>query len=463
MRPNKTKHDWIALALFVSLVTIGWLMIYAAGHNDQSDYLIDLASPAGKQLIFIGVSAVLFALVSIIDIKFWRTFAYPIFALSMLVLVLVLMAGATIKGSTSWFVIGNFSLQPSEFAKIATCLAMAAFLSYYRTDLKHFKYQVGALSIMAVPAALILLQPDAGSALVFTSFLLMLYREGMPRLLYIGLILFTALVISALLFPVTHVIAIILLFAAAVLSVQLEFQLLWITGLLVIAIAELVVVPAPTPWPVLAFNSVLLVIAAFRRVRARFARHVVLVIPAVVLCVGGALMVNHAFANLLEPHQQDRINVWLHPDQCDPQGSLYNVLQSKIAIGSGGFMGKGYLQGTMTSLNYVPEQTTDFIFSTVGEEQGFLGSAGIILIFTFLLIRIIAMAERMRSAFSRHYAYGVLGILFFHVFINIGMTMGIVPIIGIPLPFLSYGGSSLLAFSIMFAILFKMDRERFSA
>ncbi|MDX1477641.1 MAG: rod shape-determining protein RodA [Saprospiraceae bacterium] len=462
MRPTKSKHDWIALALFVSLVIVGWLMIYAAGYNQQPDArLLSLSAPAGKQLLFIGVAAVLFVLVNIVDTKFWRTFAYPLYVLSLVMLVLVLLLGHTVKGSTSWFAIGAFSFQPAEFAKFSTCLALAGFLSYYRTDLKRLRYQLGALGLMGLPAMLIMVQPDAGSALVFSSFLLLLYREGMPTVLYIAGACLIALVISALLFPILHLVAVILLLAAALLSLQLKDQLLWGFGLVGLAIAEVVFLPAPMPWPVLLFNGLLLVIAVARRIMARYPRHVVVAIPAVVIGIGLVFLVHHAFTRILEPHQQDRINVWLHPEQCDPQGSLYNVLQSKIAIGSGGVMGKGFLKGTMTNLNYVPEQTTDFIFSTIGEEQGFVGSAGVIILYTFLLLRIVSMAERMRSAFSRHYAYGLLGILFFHFFINIGMTMGIVPIIGIPLPFVSYGGSSLIVFSLMFGVLFKMDRERY--
>lgn len=462
MRPKKSKHDWIALALFASLVIVGWLMIYAAGYDQQNGQsILTLATPAGKQLLFIAVSAALFVIVNVIDTKFWHTFAYPIYALSLLLLVLVLVIGVTIKGSTSWFSFGTFSLQPAEFVKFTTCLALAGFLSYYRTDLKRLRYQVGALGLMGLPAVLIILQPDAGSALVFSSFLLVLYREGLPSVLYVAGALVIALVISALVFPVQQVIALLLLFAGAALSLQLKDQWLWVPGLLALALVEILFLPSPMPWQVLVFNAGLLIVASFRRIKARFTRHVVVALPAVVFCTGVVFFVNYAFTNLLEPHQQDRINVWLHPEECDPQGSLYNVLQSKIAIGSGGVMGKGFLKGSMTNLNYVPEQTTDFIFSTIGEEQGFVGSAGIIVIYTLLLLRIVAMAERMRSSFARHYAYGLLGILFFHFFINIGMTMGIVPIIGIPLPFVSYGGSSLIAFSIMFGILFKMDRERF--
>ncbi len=463
MHATRKRHvDWIALALFVSLVIIGWLMIYAAGYDQQSaDSLLSLNTPAGKQLLFIGIALVVFVPVYLIDIKFWGTFSYLFYALAMCLLVLVLFLGTSIKGATSWFTAGGFSLQPSEFAKFGTALAIASFLNSYRTDLRVLRYQVGAVGLLAAPAFLIFLQPDAGSALVFISFFLVLYRAGMPALLYIVGIAMIAMVISALLFPPFLVIAVLILTAAFFSSVQLHDHFIWLPAFVILAITEIFLWEFLIPLPVIILNTVLLIIAAYRRVRARFARHVVVLVPTVIISVGLIFFVSYAFTNILQPHQQDRINVWLHPEQCDPQGSLYNILQSKIAIGSGGLKGKGFLQGSMTNLNYVPEQTTDFIFSTIGEEQGFIGSGSIIILYAFLLLRIIAMAERARSAFVRYYAYSVVGILFMHFFINIGMTMGMVPIIGIPLPFISYGGSSLIAFTIMMAVLFKMDMSRF--
>jgi len=353
------------------------------------------------------------------------------------------------------------SLQPSEFAKFATCLALAGFLSYYKTDLRQIKYQVSAVALFAFPALLILLQPDAGSALVFSSFFILLYRQGMPVLIYLAGALLVILFIVSLLYPVLMVTAMVLLLAAAIISSSLKDAYVWVGGFIVLGVAELFLAPVISSWPVVSLNAILLCIAIFRRVRTGISRQLALVLPATILSVAYIFMVNYGFTQLLEPHQQDRINVWLRPELCDPRGSLYNVLQSKIAIGSGGLSGKGFLQGTMTNLNFVPEQTTDFIFSTIGEEQGLIGSVGIILLYSFLLLRISVMAERMRSEFARHYAYGVLGILFFHFFINIGMTMGIVPIIGIPLPFISYGGSSLVAFTMMMAVLIKMDSNRF--
>lgn len=465
MHATRKRHvDWIALALFVSLVFIGWLMIFAAGYDQQStESLFSLKTQAGKQLLFIGVAALIFIPVYIIDIKFWSTFSYLIYALTLIALILVLFLGITVKGATSWFTAGGFSLQPSEFAKFGASLAIASFLSSFRTDLRVLRYQFGAIALLAAPALLIFMQPDAGSALVFISFFMVLYRAGMPALLYVFGIAMIGLVISALLFPPFLVIAILILMAAFISSLQLKDHLIWLPAFVVLAFTEIFLWEYLIPLPVILLNTVLLIISAIRRVRARFARHIVVLVPTIVVSVGLIFFVSYAFTNILEPHQQDRINVWLHPEQCDPQGSLYNVLQSKIAIGSGGIKGKGFLRGSMTNLNYVPEQTTDFIFSTIGEEQGFIGSASIIILYAFLLLRITTMAERARSVFVRYYAYGVASILFMHFFINIGMTMGMVPIIGIPLPFISYGGSSLIAFTIMMAVLFKMDKSRFES
>jgi rod shape determining protein RodA len=465
MHATRKRHvDWIALALFVSLIIIGWLMIYAAGYDQQStESLLGMGTPAGKQLIFIGVAIVVFIPVYLIDIKFWGTFSYLLYALTLFLLILVLVFGTTIKGATSWFTAGGFSLQPSEFAKFGTCLAVASFLSSFRTDLRLFRYQAGAVALMVAPAILIFLQPDAGSALVFISFFLVLYRAGMPALLFIFGNASFGLVISALMFPPFLVIAILILLAAFLSSMQLKDHLIWLPAFIILIIVEILLWEYLIPLPVILLNTVLLTISAYRRIRARFARHIVVLVPTIIMSVGLIFFVSYAFTNIMEPHQQDRINVWLHPEQCDPQGSLYNVLQSKIAIGSGGFQGKGFLQGSMTNLNYVPEQTTDFIFSTIGEEQGFVGSASIIILYAFLLLRIIAMAERARTGFVKYYAYSVVGVLFMHFFVNIGMTMGLVPIIGIPLPFISYGGSSLIAFTIMMAVLFKMDKSRYEA
>ena len=460
MQVREKRADWVAMALFISLVIIGWLMIYAASYNEQeSRSIFNLGSPAGKQLLAIGIAAGLFLATQLIDWKFWNTLAYPLYGLGLISLVLVLIVGTSIKGSTSWFTIGRFSVQPSEFAKFFTCISLASFLAYYRTDLRRLKYQAGAVAMCLIPALLILKQPDAGSALVYGSFAILLFRSGMPSWIYIIGIAMAAIVIAALMFPPAMVIGIMILIGAILTSIQTKQQWLWIAGITALIALESVL---NISWLFLiVINTGVFVVCLLRRFRMRGGRQVLLLAPALVLAAGLVYLSNYAFFKILEPHQQDRINVWLRPDQCDPRGSLYNVLQSKIAIGAGGLMGHGYLKGAMTNLNYVPEQTTDFIFSTIGEEQGFVGSAGIILLFTLLMLRVVAMAERMRSAFCKAYAYGFFGILFVHVFVNIGMTMGLVPIIGIPLPFVSYGGSSLLAFTLMMGVLFKMDRSRY--
>ncbi len=458
---REKRADWVAIALFVSLIVIGWLMVFAAGYDKTSGLSpFSLSTLPGRQLLFIGVAAVFFICASLIDWKFWNTVAYPLYAIGILGLILVLIFGTTIKGTTGWFTIGGFSLQPGEFAKFATCIGMASFLSYYRTDLRYKKYQAGALALIGLPVALLLFQPDAGSALVFASFTIVLFREGMPAWIYVTGGVLVVLLICSLVFPPLLVISALLLFCAIALSLKMRQAWLWVFALLVTGIVQYLYLTT-LPWLLLGMNAALCLICAVRRFNLRKERQVWLLAPALAVSAAVVIGGHYSFTNLLHPHQQDRINVWLQPSQCDPRGSLYNVLQSKIAIGSGGLMGRGYLQGTMTNLNYVPEQATDFIFSTIGEEQGFIGSAGIIVLFAMLLYRIIAMAERMRAPFCKAYAYGVFGVLFFHFFINVGMTMGLVPIIGIPLPFISYGGSSLLAFTLMLSVLFKMDRSRY--
>jgi rod shape determining protein RodA len=397
----------------------------------------------------------------LVDWKFWSTFAYPIYAITIVLLVLVIFTGTTVKGATSWFSFLGFSLQPAELAKFGTCLALAAYLSYYKTSLKNLKNQLTSIGLFDLPMMLILLQPDAGSALVFTSFMILLFREGLSPWLYISGGVIIALFIFSLIFQPVQVLAFLLLLASVILASNLQKKIYWFSGLGLLLIFSIVGIRFGfTPF-VVGINVLCLIIIAAKNYLNRFQRQVAILFPVLLICVGFSFFSNYGFENLLEPHQQDRINVWLRPDQCDPRGSLYNVLQSKIAIGSGGMEGKGFLKGTMTNLNFVPEQTTDFIFSTIGEEQGFIGSLGIIVLFSLLILRAITISERARSSFVRHYGYGVAGILFFHFFINIGMTMGLVPIIGIPLPFISYGGSSLLGFSLMLGILLKMDSSRF--
>lgn len=404
--------DRTLVLLYLVLVLMGWISIYAAVYNNEHSSIFDLSQSYGKQMLWIGTSLVLALLIILTDAKFFNAFAYPIYIVTLLSLIFVLFAGTEIAGSKSWFQIGEFRLQPAEFAKFATTLALAHYLSALDFDSRKRKSQIIPLIILAIPALLILLQNDTGSAIVYASLALVLYRQGMPgSILLIG-VATAILAIMALLFNQYIVISVI--------GVMLTGFIFFI-----------------------------------RRTWQNIAK----VIGIFVVASLFVLSVEYAFVNVLEPHQKTRINVLLGK-QIDLKGAGYNVNQSKIAIGSGGFWGKGFLNGTQTKFNFVPEQSTDFIFCTVGEEWGFVGSTIVVLLFLAMIVRIILMAERQRSEFSRIYGYGVASILFFHFFVNIGMTIGLMPVIGIPLPFFSYGGSSLWAFTILLFIFIKMDSNR---
>lgn len=456
------KIDWIALVTYLCLLLIGWMMIYASGYSDFSENsILFLKTNAGKQLIAIAISAFVFILVFITDFKFWSTLAYPFYLLGLVFLILVLFFGHTVKGNTSWFQFGSVSFQPSEFAKFGTMLALASFLSYFKTNLKQSKSRLIALSLFFVPILLILLQPDAGSAITFLSFFILLFREGFNPVWYIIGLAMLALFILGIKFEPLYVIAYLLLLGASFLYFQLKKINThhW-------AIIVLWVLMISSYWfkiPVLGLIAILaigLLYFTYEANKQRFQKTLVILIPSILL---GSLFTKgsqYAVDNFLKPHQRERINVWLRPELCDPRGNLYHVMQSKLAISSGGFSGKGFLEGTLTKLNYVPEQSTDFIFSTIGEEQGFIGILAIIGLFVLLMFRVIAIGERARTSFTRIYAYGFLGFLVIHFFINIGMTIGLMPVIGVPLPFVSYGGTSCIVFSIMTAVLLKLDTSR---
>ena len=457
--------DWMTFMLYFALIVVGWMMIYAVGYNEENPTSIfDLSTNIGKQTLFLGLSFIVLFLASIIDWKFWRTFAYPIFGISIVLLIGVLIIGVKIKGATSWYRLpGGFTLQPAEFAKFATNIALAAFLSTYNTNIKTLRHQLIAFSIFLLPMFLILLQPDAGSALVFFSFLIMLYREGLsPNFYIVGFVAALLLILGLVYDPFAIILGLIMI-STLILMLNLKNKVYWLISFAILLAASIFMLAQDLFSLVLIINAAIFLIFTGILWQQRKSGLVLRLFS--LLVIGGiiAFSANYGFNNLLKPHQQDRMNVWLQPSKCDPQGSLYNVIQSKMTIGSGGFEGKGYLQGTMTKLNYVPEQSTDFIFCVIGEEQGFIGTFGVIALISLLLYRIIILAERQRSDFSRHYAYGVAGIIFIHSFINIGMTMGLVPIIGIPLPFISYGGSSILGFTLLIGVLLKLDSNRFTA
>lgn len=404
--------DWITVLLYLILVLVGWVNIYAAVYNEEHSSILDMTQNYGKQLMWIGTSIVLASVILLIDAKFFSTFSYLIYFLTLMLLIGVLLFGREIAGSKSWFQIGSFSLQPAELAKFATALALAKYLSGIDKDFSRFKTKVIAAFIIMFPALLILLQHDTGSALVYTSFILVLYREGLSgNLLILGLIV-------AILFVVT----------------------LLVNKFIVIGVIAAIFI---------------LVYFLNKAIRKRL----FLLIGIFALASMYVLSVDYVFENVLEPHQKKRINVLLGIET-DIRGAGYNVHQSKIAIGSGGLSGKGFLKGTQTKFDFVPEQSTDFIFCTIGEEWGFAGSFVLILLFLALLIRLVFLSERQRSKFSRIYGYGVASVLFFHFTINLGMTIGLFPVIGIPLPFISYGGSSLWGFTILLFIFIKQDSER---
>lgn len=458
---NNRTLDWVTIFIFIGLVSVGWLMLYASTYESGTEInFFDLSTAIGSQTIWIIISFIAFWLCLYIDWKIWNTLAYPIYGITLLLLIIVLIFGVEIKGATSWIKLGSFGFQPSELAKFGTCLAISAYVSSYKTNLKTLVGQLSAFAIMLIPAALILLQPDAGSALIFFSFLIVLYREGLPAWYYqIGFSIVSVLIITIMFDPITCFLIIcfisLLLYA---LQYQKQFLLFIILGVIEIAllyfktsIPETFLIPAAIS-PVVLMSVILW--------RSRYQAIVSIVIPAIAILMLLSVGTNYMFEKVLKPHQQDRINVWLKPQESDPQGALYNIRQSKTAIGSGGFKGKGFLNGIMTEGNHVPEQTTDFIFSTLGEEQGFIGVASVIILYLLLIYRIQIIGEKARNMFVRLYAYCVLGILFFHFFINIGMTMGLAPVIGIPLPFISKGGTSLFVFSIMIGILVKMRMSR---
>lgn len=452
--------DWLTVLLYLGLVLTGWLMIYAVGvEEDANPFSLDARH--GNQFVWICLSILIGSLLLIIDGRFYQKTAYILFGIAMLVLMFTLIGGKEIAGSRSWLIIGPLRLQPAEPAKFATCLALAGFLSSFNLNLQRFQNQAIALLIIGLPMCLVVLQGDAGSALVYSSLLIVLFREGMPAQLYVFGITMILLTVLSLVFNINNVLIGLILITGSVLTLQGQRSNRPFLGFMIIAGAMIFV--AAQGFMMYAAIGLGIVWFAWWVKRIMLTKRrsnlIVFLVGTVTLGVY-AMVVNYAFNTFLQPHQKDRINVWLKPSEADPFGSLYNVDQSKKAIGSGGLSGKGFLQGEMTKMEFVPEQITDFIFCTIGEEHGFLGAFAFILLFTSLLIRIIVIAERQRSRFTRVYAYGVASILFFHLLINIGMTIGLMPVIGIPLPFISYGGSSLLSFTMLLAILIRLDAEK---
>ena len=415
MRSEKSwfgKIDTITVSLYLFLVLFGWMNIYAAVYNEEFGNIWDTSQEYGKQLLFILTGFVLIGLILLSDARLYEFLSFPIYLITLALLALVLVAGKEIGGNKSWLIIGSFSLQPSELAKVGTALMISRYLSLKNVDLALWRYRWIPGILLAIPVAFILLQPDAGSALVFTSFLLVFYRAGLPvHYLYAGAWAIAVVVLS-------------LLFSAP--NVSIAFGAIGLIGLWLNGRRK----KFWLPWLVGIGLSISLLFAA-----------------------------DYIFNEVLRPHQQTRINLILGLED-DPRNAGYQTAQSLLAIGSGGFSGKGFLNGTQTKFNFVPEQSTDYIFCTVGEEWGFLGSVFTLLAFLGLLARLVILAERQKNAFAKYYGYSVVSILFIHVAVNLGMTIGLVPVIGIPLPFFSYGGSSLWGFTLLLFIFIKLDAQR---
>lgn len=412
------KFDWITILLFFMLAIFGWLNILSASHSGEIINYFSFTEFYGKQLIFIILSVILIVLILSIDVKFYERFSSIIYLTSLVSLIGLFIFGKNINGATSWYDLGGITLQPSEFAKAATALAVAKYVSGLQTVIKQFKHQIRIFTIIVIPALLILLQKDAGSTLVYCAFFFVLYREGLPK---IYLIIGSLLIVLAVFALKLGVIITLSITAAIVFCYYFTLKK-----------------------------------------KPAFFKPILTVLIALLVTFG----VRYTYKNLLPFHQKDRITIWLSLEK-DAENlekmkkeAAYNLLESEKAISSGGLTGKGFMEGTRTTGNFVPEQHTDYIFTTVGEEWGFIGSFSVVLIFVLLILRLLHLAELQKSQFSRVYGYSVAAILFIHFLINIGMVMGLIPTIGIPLPLFSYGGSGLWGFTILVFIFVKLDSNR---
>ncbi len=414
------RVDWVSILIFALLVGIGWLNIYSSTFNESGTSLFDLTQLYGKQLMFIGISIALIILVMALDAHFYERFSSIFYIISILLLIGLFLFGKTIAGATSWYNLGFFNLQPSEIAKSATALALAKYLSDIQTDIKRRKDQWISLLIFILPALLIIPQPDPGSALVFFSLIFVLFREGLP-LWYLAVAFIAILIFIS----------------------TLMFGTVWVAIGLTLLIAIVYLLKKPSiRLPLIPVVGIYLLTLVF------------------------SLSVNFVFENVFEQRHRDRFSLWLRlekdPDKLEEIRKTigYNTYQSEKAIESGRLTGKGFLEGTRTKGDFVPEQHTDYIFTTVGEEWGFLGTSTVVILFTILLLRLVQLAERQKNPFSRMYGYGVVSILLIHYFINIGMVIGVLPTIGIPLPFFSYGGSGLIGFTLLLFIFLRLDANR---
>ena len=469
--------DWWTILIYLALLSLGWMSVCGASYTYGETDIFSLDSRSGMQIVWIGTSIVLGLVILLLDDRFYDTFAYVIFGVMLILLFATIFNTHTIKGSRSWLVLGPLRLQPAEFAKFATALALAKFMSIYGYNIHQWKYFGTTLGIILFPMLFIVLQRETGSALVYTAFFLMLYREGMPgSILFTGVAMVLYFVVgirfadTMLLYTPTSVGKFVVLLMIHIFSgimvlaycnnkrdaIRILLATIGIT--LIFLLFALYVIPFDVVFVQLVVTALLIGYLIWQAIASRIRNYMwiaLFALGSVVFFNAADYVLNH----LMEPHQRVRINVLLGLEE-DLKGAGYNVHQSQIAIGSGGIEGKGFLNGTQTKLKYVPEQDTDFIFCTVGEEEGFIGSASVLLLFLFLILRLIHLAERQPYRFGRVYGYSVLSIFLFHVFINVGMVLGLTPVIGIPLPFFSYGGSSLWGFTILLFIFLRIDAGR---
>lgn len=477
-RPSVMRSlDWWTVGIYLALLVLGWMSVCGASYTYGETDIFSLSTRSGMQIVWIGTSLVLGFVLLMLDDRFYDTFAYVIYAALLLLLFVTIFNPHEIKGSRSWLVLGPLRLQPAEFAKFATALAVSKLMSTYGFDMKNPRHFFAAMAIVLLPMLFIIGQRETGSALVYLAFFLMFYREGMP-----GAILFTgvAMVIyfvvgikyeQVMLWDTPTsvgkfvVLLLVQLFSASMVYIYandkqraLSVSVSCLLATLVMLLFSEFVIPFDVVWVQLILCASLIGFLVYQGLSTRIMHYMFIALFA----IGSIIFfysADYVLNDVMEPHQRVRINVLLGLDD-DLAGAGYNVHQSEIAIGSGGLKGKGFLNGTQTKLKFVPEQDTDFIFCTVGEEEGFVGSAGVLLLFLALIIRIIHLAERQPFKFGRVYGYSVASIFLFHVFINVGMVLGLTPVIGIPLPFFSYGGSSLWGFTILLFIFLRIDAGR---
>ncbi len=481
MGSRNTKHslfgsiDWLTLVLYAIMVIFGVISIYAASYDFDNASMFDFSEFSGKQITWIGLSLILGLVILLIDSRMYETYAYPMYIGMVLLLVVTIFIAPDINGSHSWIVLGPMSLQPAEFAKFATALALAKIFSEYNFSLNNVSNYIKVLSVIFIPILLILAQKETGSALVYLSLFFVLYREGMSGIILFAALMAVVIFVVAVKFATNTIMGIttgefsvfiiIMLTMMLMLSLYCKRQNIsrnviigFVVSGIIIALLSAFDINIHGRLYFITILSIACIYCLLEFIKLK-SNKLITTIATTILSIVFLFSVNYVFNNILEPHQQLRIKVVLGIEE-DIRGAGYNVNQSKIAIGSGGFWGKGFLNGTQTKLKYVPEQHTDFIFCTIGEEEGFWGSTMVTLLFLKLILRIINIAERQPTTFGRVYAYCVASYFIFHFCINIGMVIGLCPVIGIPLPFFSYGGSSLWGFTFLLFILLRIDASR---